>query len=121
MPIDAVVAIVDLRTDEPPGIRNVPFEDCAPGLEPVDGLSLLGPETVGIGFGAFVDPGIIPVRLGLELVRWRVAAILLQECVERAIGAGSTARGLCRCHGFALSHLRWRDGITGACRFSPIW
>jgi len=66
--IDAVVAGVDFGADEPFGPGHVPLENLVPRLEPIDGLSLLGPEGLWVGFGVLVDARIVPVGLGFELL-----------------------------------------------------
>ena len=106
--VDAVVARVHLCADEPLGLRSVPLQHAVPWLEPVDQTCcLVGPEAFGIPLSAFVDLRIVPIRPGLEFFRWWVAAILLQEGVDRAINPGLIAGWLGGCH-FRILHLRWR-------------
>src|SRR5205807_163340 len=73
----AVVGGIDLRVDEPLCVWRIPLQDAAPRFEPVNGFGLFSPEYLRIGLGAVVDAGVTPIRLGLELLRGRVATILL--------------------------------------------
>src|SRR5438067_1990628 len=104
--VDAVVAGVYLGADEPLRIRRVPLQDRVPGLEPVDELGLLSPEALRILVGSLVDARIAPVRLCLELVRRRIAAVLLQEGVDGAVDSALTGLRLRGCH--SCMHLRTR-------------
>ena len=54
---------------------------------------LLGPERLGIGFGALVDAGIVPVGLRLELVGGRVAAVFLKQGVDWPVVLAAPAAG----------------------------
>src|SRR5260370_40221955 len=91
VPVDAVVAGIDLGADEPFGPGHVPLEDLVPRLEPIDGFGLLGPECLGVGLGTLVDARIIAVGLGVELRGGRIAAVLLVYGIDWA-ARGCVAR-----------------------------
>ncbi len=87
--VDAVVARVQLAADEPLHPGGIPFENLVERLEPIERFRLLGPESLGIGFGSGIDRGIVGVRLGRKLGSWRVTPLFLEKCFDRAgIGIG---------------------------------
>ena len=58
MPVKTVVRDIQLATDKPLGVRNIPFANGVPILIPINQVScLLGPETFIVGCGLVIQVG----------------------------------------------------------------
>ena len=79
VPVHAVVSDVQLSTHKPLRPRDLPFEHLVPALEPVEVLSLLGPEGFEVRARPVVDRGIGNIRLTAKVVRGREGPVLFQQ------------------------------------------
>jgi hypothetical protein len=100
--IDAVVRHVELAAHEPLGERRVgPVEHLVPGLGPVQGLRLLGPEALVVLVSRLVLGAIGDVRTLDELRRWRELRVLLEHLLElllkSVVGHAVSSQGVCSC------------------------
>ena len=79
VPVEAVIGNVDLPADEPLGPGAVPLQHLVPGFEPVQLLSHLRPESLGILLGLLEHGGVVQVCGLLEFVRRRESPSLFQQ------------------------------------------
>ena len=90
MPVDAVVAQVELAADKPFCRWQVPFEHLVPRLEPMQIFRDSSPEGLGIFDGFLVHHLVLfeafDVCLVAELLRWREDAQFSKSGVQILIG-----------------------------------
>ena len=80
--IEAVHRHVERSPHEPLGEGQIPLEHGLPRLEPVEGGGLLGPESLGIGLGPFIEGAVGHHGRGGEAVRRREPSLLEEEVVD---------------------------------------
>src|SRR5262249_46892441 len=83
MPVETVVAHINLAADEPLGVGLFPDEDLLPGLEPIELFGLVGPEGDRIVLGPLPEALILGDALDEcfagKVFRWRKLARFLQD------------------------------------------
>src|SRR5207302_10164612 len=86
VPVDAVVADVELAADEPLGIRRLPLVELLPRLKEADALRLLGPELVetllvdvGLRVGLLAELGVRRIPPDLDLHRLDCVLVRLAD------------------------------------------
>ena len=77
--VDAVVGDVQLAADEPFHPGHIPVQHLVPGREPVQLLGFLGPESLRIAQGAFVNVRVAGIGLPAKVLRGRESAALLEQ------------------------------------------